>query len=436
MNHKLDEFRSDGSEIGKPAGSGKGIASFFKRTFIAFENPGYRFYYIAMAGHWSSMSMQAVARSQLVYVITGSGAILGLNSLANAIPMLLLSIPGGFMADRLQKKTVVQLSQVAAGLVTLWVTIMLFTGALGPEHPNSWWIIVASAALQGLVMGIQMPSRQAIISELVSEKHLMNAISINNLGMNVFRLLSPALAGFLIDAFDFYVVYAVMTAMYVVAVISMAFVPKTTGPKKVQGSSSSSLSEVMDAWRYVRNEKAMFMVLMFTVLATVLGMPYAQLLPMFTSGIFNMGATGQGILISISGAGAIVGSLVIANLPNRHRGKVMLVFGLIMSTALLGFAFSRWWYLSLFLIIFVGAGNTGQMALGNSLIQYYADPGYRGRVLSFYMMGFGFGSLGAFFAGILAEAVGVQWAVGSMAAVLLGITIMMMLASPRVKQMD
>lgn len=407
---------------------------FFRKTFIAFENPAYRFYYVAMAGHWSSMSMQAVVRSLLIYRITGSGAILGLNSLANAIPMLLLSLPGGVIADRLQKKTVVQLSQVGAGMITLWVTIMLLTGYLGPEHPGSWWILVASAALQGLVMGIQMPSRQAIISELVSEKHLMNAISLNNLGMNVFRLLSPALAGFLIDAFDFYVVYAVMTAMYVVAVICMAFVPKTTGPQRVRGS--SSLSDIIEAWRYIRHEKAIFIVLIFSVLATVLGMPYAQLLPMFTESILKVSATHLGILISISGAGAIVGSLVIANLANRRRGILMLLFALVMSAALLGFAFSHWWYLSLFVIMFVGAGNTGQMALGNSLIQYYADATYRGRVLSFYMMGFGFGSLGAFFAGILAEAVGVQWAVGGMAFILLIITFMVLTMSRRLRKLD
>jgi MFS family permease len=114
----------------------------------------------------------------------------------------------------------------------------------------------------------------------------------------------------------------------------------------------------------------------------------------------------------------------------------MLVFALIMSAALLGFAFSNWWYLSLFLIMFVGAGNTGQMALGNSLVQYYVKAEYRGRVLSFYMMGFGLGSLGAFFAGILAEQIGVQWAVGGMAAVLLVITIMMLTMSPRLRKLD
>jgi MFS family permease len=431
LKDNLRPYRSDGDGTG---GSRKGLGPYLKRTFIAFQSPAYRFYYVAMAGHWSSMSMQAVVRSLLIYRITGSGAILGLNSLANAVPMLLLSLPGGSIADRVQKKTVVQVSQVAAAGITLWVTIMLLTGYLGPEHPGSWWVIVASAALQGIVMGIQMPSRQAIISDIVGDEHLMNAISINNLGMNVFRLLSPALAGFLIDAFDFYVVYAVMTAMYVIAVISMVFVPDTPIPRK--GRVESSLSDVTKAWKYIRSERSIYLVLIFTVIATILGMPYAQLLPMFTDGVFNVGATGQGILISLSGAGAIIGSLFIANMANRQRGKLLLVFALIMSLALLGFAFSNWWYFSLCLIMFVGAGNTGQMAIGNSLVQYYADANYRGRVLSFLMMGFGLGGVGAFFAGVTAEAVGIQWSVGGMAIILLAITLLMFLTSTRLRKLD
>jgi MFS family permease len=414
-----------------PAG---GLSGYLKKTFISLQNPAYRFYYIAMAGHWSSMSMQQVVRSLLIYRITGSGALLGLNALANAIPMIVLSLPGGVIADRLQKKTVVQISQLAAGLITLWVTIELLIGYLSPSHPNSWWVVVVSAGLQGIVMGIQMPSRQAIISELVSEEHLMNAISLNNLGMNVLRLLSPALAGFLIDAFNYYFVYAIMTGMYAIALVCMAFVPKTTGPKRVMGR--SSLEEIKEAWHYSRNEKAIFAVLVFAVMATVLGMPYAQLLPMFTDGILHVSATHLGVLISISGAGAIVGSLILASMSNKKRGVYMLVFALIMSAALLGFAFSKSWYLSLILIPFVGAGNTGQMAIGNSLIQYYADARYRGRVLSFYMMGFGFGSLGAFLGGVLAEVIGVQWAVGGMAFSLLVLTSLMFFVSPRLRKLD
>ncbi|GAF85204.1 unnamed protein product, partial [marine sediment metagenome] len=167
-----------------------------------------------------------------------------------------------------------------------------------------------------------------------------------------------------------------------------------------------------------------------------LGMPFIQLLPMFTTGIFNMGASGMGILITVSGVGAILGSFVIASLANRNRGRLLLIFTLIMSAALLGFAFSRWWYLSLLLMMFVGAGHTVQIALGNSLIQYYADASYRGRVLSFFIMGFGLGSLGAFFAGITAEGIGVQWAIGGMALILLVITSMMFFMVPRLRKLD
>jgi MFS family permease len=107
-----------------------------------------------------------------------------------------------------------------------------------------------------------------------------------------------------------------------------------------------------------------------------------------------------------------------------------------MSVALVGFSFSSMWYLSLGLIVFVGMGSTVQMALGNSLIQYYTDAAYRGRVMSFFMLGFGLSSLGAFFAGILAEGIGAPWSVGSLAMVLIVITIVLMAASPRIRKLD
>ncbi len=434
MKDRLDQYRSDDSGTGKPDSSSRGIAGYFRKTFVSFQNPVYRFYYIAMAGHWSSMSMQTVARSQLAYIITGSGAVLGTVSLANAIPMLLLSLPGGFIADKVQKKTVVQLSQAGSAVINLGVMMALLFGYLGPEHPESWWVLVIGASLQGAVMGIQMPSRQAMISDIVGDEHLMNAISLNNLGMNVFRIFMPGLAGFVIDAFGFIVIYGVMTVFYLTAVISMLFVPASPVVKKVQAG--SSLSEVKDAWRYVRSEKTVYAVLVFSVFATILGLPYIMLLPMFTTGIFDMGASGMGILITVSGIGAVLGSFVIASLANRNRGKLLLVFSLIMSIALLCFAFSHWWYLSLFLILFVGAGHAVQIALGNSLIQYYADASYRGRVLSFFIMGFGLGNLGAFFAGMISEATGVQWAIGGMALILLVITVMMFYITPTLRRLN
>jgi MFS family permease len=433
MKDKLDRFRSEGTDTGKPGRNPGGLSAWPQKTFASFKNPVYRLYYLSMVGHWSSMNMQMLARNLLIYRISDSGAILGILALANAIPMIIVTLPGGVLADRIQKKTVIQYGQMASIIVSLGTTLALVFGYLSPEHPNSWWVLMVSGALQGAVMGIIMPSRSAIISEIVGPEHLMNAISLNNLGMNVFRILSPALAGFLIDVIDFWAVYAIMTVMIVMSMICIMLVPPTR-VKTVEGG--NSLTDVLEGWRYLRGEKTIFYVLLFTAGATILGAPYAQLLPMFTEDILKVSATDMGVLIMVSGIGAMIGSLILASLSNRKRGLIMLFAGLIMSVALVGFSFSSRWYLSLFLIIFIGMGSSGQMALGNSLIQYYSDATYRGRVMSFFMLGFGFSSLGAFFAGMLAEGVGVQWSVGSMAIVLVIVTIVVLAMVSRIRKLD
>ncbi len=433
MNNKLDQFSGDDNGEGRPKYSG-GIISFsLKKTFVSFKNRVYRLYYLSMVGHWSSMNMQMLARTLLVYRINPSGAILGVLALANAIPTIIFTLPGGVLADRFQKKTIIQACQIISIIISAATAVVLFTGYLSPEHPESWWVLVVSGALQGAVMGFMMPSRVAIVSEIVEPDNLMNAISLNNLGMNVFRVLSPALAGFLVDAVGFAWVYAIMTFMIVTSWFFILFVPPSPARNTPGGS---SLAEIGNGWRYIRGEKTIFIVLIFTVVAIILGSPYTQLLPMFTEDILKVSATDMGILIAVSGVGAIIGSLIMASLTNRRRGTILLTAGLVMGIALIGFSFSSHWYLSLVLIIFIGLGSTVQMTLGNSLIQYYTDAAHRGRVMSFLLLGFGFGSLGSFFAGMLAEGIGAPLSVGSLAILLVIMSVALMAFSKRMRKLD
>src|SRR4030042_5224884 len=119
MNNNLDQFRDKADNAGLPAGGPGGLSGWSQKAFASFKYPVYRLYYLAMVGHWSSMNMQALARNLLVYRITGSGAILGILALANAVPMILVTLPGGVLADRIQKKTVIQMGQVASAIVSL-----------------------------------------------------------------------------------------------------------------------------------------------------------------------------------------------------------------------------------------------------------------------------------------------------------------------------
>ncbi|MEE8418909.1 MAG: MFS transporter [Dehalococcoidales bacterium] len=431
MSSDGDNYQNDGLRPGR-----SGLRRLFPsklRTFNSLKNPVFRLYYAGCLGQRASMNMQLMARSLLVWRLTGSAAILGLMQLFNALPILFLSLFGGLIADRFQKKYVLLTGLVFSGIISLAVALSLSFGYLSADREGSWWILAVTSVLQGCVMGLMIPSRQAIIPEIVDDEDLMNAVSLDSLGMNTLRLTAPALSGFLIDAYDFSAVYYAMTAMYTMGAIFIAFMPLTGRMMKRGGQ---ALSDIAEGFRYIKNHTTIMLLLIFTLFVVILSMPYMTLMPIFTDSILNVGASGMGVLISVSGAGAMIGALVFASLPNKKRGLMLLVGSFILGVALTGFSFSSTWSLSLALIVFVGLGQTARMTLGNTLIQYYVDDEYRGRVLSIYVMEFGLTSFGSFGAAMLAEAVGVQWALGGFATTLAVIAVLTLIFVPRLRRLD
>jgi MFS family permease len=416
------------------ASVGRGIERIFgKQTFRSFKNPVYRLYFVAMAGYMAPMNMQMMSRSLLVYRITGSAAILGIMSLAFAVPMLCLSLFGGVIADRMSKKHVIVAGTVGSALVCLGVALALTLGYISSERPGSWWIIAVSGVFQGIIMALMMPSRLAIIPEIVGRNELLNAVSLNTMEMNSLRMLAPALAGLLIERFGFDTLYYVMTGCYLIGAVIFSFLPRT-GTAATPGP--TALAQMKEGVNYIRHNTTILLILFFTIFAVILTMPYYVLLPIFTEDILMVGAGGLGILMSVSGAGAIIGSIVLASLPNKKRGLMFLIGNLILSLSLIGFSFSGTWHLSLALIVIVGLGDTARMALGNTLLQYYTEEEYQGRVMSIYVMQFGLMGFGAFGAGLLTEVVGVQWAVGGLAAVLVPVTLLVIAFVPHLRRLD
>jgi len=428
----MDEFRGGGVGLDSTGGGWRNTLRNL-RTFSSLRNRVYRIYLVAMLCQTAPMHMQMFARSFLVYHLTGSAVILGALALANAVPMLLLSLFGGVIADRVQKKHVILAGHIVSAAVSLGVALALTTGYLSVENTGSWWVLMVASVFQGATMGLTMPSREAIIREIVNAEQLLNAISLNTMGMNSLRLFAPALTGILIDVFDFDSVYYVMTGLYLLAALFMAILPHTS---RMTTGSVNVLAEVKEGFRYIRGQTTILFVLLFLLLGIVLSMPYGLLMPIFCVDILKVGATGMGTLLSVSGVGAVVGSLVLASLPNRKRGLMFIGSSLLLSLALTAFSFSASWNVSLALIIFVGLGQSGQMTLAGTLIQYYVDPAYLGRVMSILMMQFGLISFSTFAAGLLAEAVGVQWAVGGFAMGLVLLSVLMLAFVPRLRNLD
>lgn len=429
----MSEFRD--KDTTNSAGVGGGIGRIFggRQTFRSFKNPVFRLYFVAMAGYMAPMNMQIIGRSLLVYRITGSAAILGVMSLAFAVPMVCLSLFGGVIADRMSKKNIIVAGTMGSALASLGVALALTLGYLSPESPGSWWILAVAAALQGIIVALMVPSRLAIIPEIVGREELLNAVSLNTMEMNGLRMLAPALAGFLVEGFGFGTLYYVMTGCYLMGAVIFSFMPRT-GRAATPGP--NALTHIKEGLNYIRHNNTILLILFFTVFAVVLTMPFYLLMPIFTEDILMVGAAGLGILMSVSGAGAIIGSLVLASLPNKKRGLMFLIGNLVMSLAVVGFCFSGSWHPSLALIAIVGLGDTARMTLGNTLLQYYTDEEYRGRVMSIFVMQFGLMGFGAFGAGLMTEVVGVQWAVGGLAAVLIPVTLLVIAFVPRLRRLD
>ncbi len=178
------------------------------------------------------------------------------------------------------------------------------------------------------------------------------------------------------------------------------------------------------------------MILAFTLIVVILSMPYQMLMPIFVDDILQVGASGMGLLMSISGIGAMTGSLILASIPNKKRGVLLLGSSLLLGLALAAFAFSRSMALSMGIMVFVGLGQAGRMTLGTTLLQSYADERYFGRVMSINMIDMGLSSLGTFVAGLIAQDIGADLAIGGFAAILAVASLLSLVFLRRVRRLD
>ncbi len=421
-----------------------------QETFAALKLRAYRIFFGALLMQMTAMNMQMVARSWFMYELTGSAVLLGAVGLGSALPMLTISLFGGVLADRIRKKSILVAGQFASAMVALGIAISITVGAV------TWIHLLVAAVFQGLVLALMMPARQALIYELVGADTLMNAIALNAAAMNFIRLTSPAIAGFFIAFWSVEGVYYMMTVLYVIGFIFALRLPRS-GTDRLR--ESTTIEELADGLRYIRHNTDVLAVLVLTLLATVLSMPYLFLLPMFARDIFMVdvsifgrfaswpligslltalgeSSARQGLLISVSGLGALAGSLFVASMSSRKRGLLFLLSLLLTAVSLMAFSATGSYLLALIFFIAMGLGQAGRMALSNTLLLSNTDDIHQGRVMSVYMMNWGITMVGVFFVGILADRVGVQLAVGGTAGLLAVITLYCLLLTPRIRRLD
>jgi MFS family permease len=400
----------------------------------SLKNPGYRIYFFATIAHYAAMSMQIVSNPYLIYYLTNSPALLGTMSLVSAGPMIIVSIFGGAFADRLRKKSILIAGMSSFIVVSLGIGIALATDMLNKENPASWWILIIASFIQGSIMGMMMPALQAIIPEIVNRDQLMNAIAMNTMGMTLLNLLAPVIAGFIIgDNHNYSTVYFVMAGLYAAALTFILLIPARG---KIIATGNNILADIQQGFRYIKKDPLISRVLIFTLVVVVLAMPFQQLMPIFTDDILKVGPPGMGLLMTVSGAGALIGSLFLAAMPSKKRGILLLGSGILAGAALVIFSFSAIMAVSMIVIFFIGLAQTFRNTIGSALLQTYTEDAYMGRVMSIMNMQWGLMSVCTFLAGILAETVPVQWVLGSLSILLVILSIIFLITFKNVRKIE
>ena len=416
------------------------------RTFDALiEVRAFRWYMAAMVGNWASMQMQQMVRGLLVYHLTGSYAALGGMALANSAPRLVLALFGGVMADRMPKRLVLQVGQSFNALLTLSIGLLLAFDLLRFEH------LVISAVLQGISNSFTQPSRQALIPEVVGLGRLTNAVALNASGMNTMRLTAPAVAGVMLVFVDFEWVYFLMTGLYLTAVLALTRLPRrpiegyegsaqSASRRAGRGGDRTGLRDIGDALRYLRGQRTLAVLLAVHLCIVVFSMPFQRLLPGFVDEVLSSSdeqtALRLGFLYTATGVGALAGSLVIASIPGRRRGKLLLYGTALTGLMLLAFTGSDVFWLSVVIVTVMGVGQASRQALSQVLIQLHVSNEFRGRISSIMMMEMGLISFGTFGFGLLAAEIGIRQALGVAGVGLMVVAAVVWAFVPRYRDLD
>ena len=420
------------SAPGAPAGRRRG---FSLRTFDSLKQREFRWLFASTLGQMAAIQMQILMRSYVAYELTGSFAAIGIVGLASAVPMLLLSVFGGVLADRIPRKRILQVGHVLNGGFAFLIGTLLLLDLLTVQQ------LFLIALLQGTVLALTISAGQAIVPEVAGRERLMNAVSLNAAGMSFMRLLAPAVAAWIIALIGMGSAYLTIAVFYGLALIALVPVRarrpgamQQPGPGAPAGGRPGGLSDLMEGLRYSISNKIIFWVLILNFVTAILAMPYMVLLPGYVADVFEGGPNELAWLAAASGAGSLFATLVIASLPERGRGVLLLVNSALLGVSLAVFAATSNLELGLGLIFVVGIFTAGRQALAMVLVQTYVDDAHRGRVMSIFMTQISMVLFGGFIVGLAAEALGIQTAIGGLGLGLAIFTLAVALAVPRLRR--
>lgn len=366
-----------------------------------FRAKNYRYYFfgqtISLIGTW----MQSTALSWLVWRLTGSASILGTVGFINLIPTLFLSYPAGVIADRINIKKGLYITQFFAFILALIISILTLFNFI------KIWQIIAIGFLMGIVGSFDMPFRQSFVAKIISRELLHNAIAMNSVMFNLSRIVGPALAGFVINYLNEGYCFLINALSYIAILLALIKIRPGYLEKKDEGS--VFLTSFLEGIHYVsRTPYIKYPIIHMSLLSFVI-MPVITMMPVYVSKL-NGNSKLLGIFMSLIGVGAIIGGLTLASKDKaKNYSRMVNLYSTLYGVSLLFLSFSTSVYFSVIFLITMGIGTSRQAVGLNTIIQTLVREEMRGRVISVYSLSFMIlAPFGSFFWGHITQLFGID----------------------------
>lgn len=364
----------------------------FLRTFAALRHRNFRLFWcgqlISLIGTW----MQSIGQAWLVLQLTHDAFLLGLVGALQFLPVMLFSLFGGVLADKLPKRKVLLFTQSSAMVQATILGLLVVTGVV------QLWHVLVLATMLGLTNALDMPTRQAFVVEMAGREDLPNAIALNSSLFNMARIVGPGLGGLMIAAFGEAPLFLLNAISFIPVIIGLAMIDlrglyaqaRPVEQQDLPGSASkqNALQSLREGLRYVAKTPSVLLIIVVVGIISIFGMNFNILLPLFATDVLNVGAAGYGFISSAFGFGSLISALWLA-WRNKKPSITQLLFPAMCYCILEGFfALSHWYPLSLALIVSVGFAQIAFSATANTTLQTVSPDHLRGRIMSVYMLVF------------------------------------------------
>jgi MFS family permease len=374
----------------------------WRRAFPSLRHRNFRLFlagqFVSLCGTW----MQTVAHGWLVLTLTNSPFLVGLVPAIGSLPILLFTLYGGVLADRVDKHRFILVLQSL--MLTEAVTLAVLTW----RHLISVPWVIAIAVFFGFLTAFEVPTRQAFVVEMVGKEDLMNAIALNSTAFNVSRVFGPALAGTLIAVAGIAACFAANALSYVAVLGGLLAMRWPAG--RARGAGLIEQPGFGEGFRYVLGESWPRAIIVLTAVFSVFGFSFLTMLPVFARDALHVGAGGYGALLSAVGIGAAAGALALAGVGARApQERLALSTGLAFGVLLIVAALAPQFWLAAAFLVLAGCTMAVQGITANTFLQRSAPDHLRGRVMGFYAwVALGLAPFGTLQAGWLAEHYGVR----------------------------